>query len=81
MNGRRLLAAVIVGSALVAGTFGTTQAAQPDLAAPNCFGQLVSTMARMHGGIGQATAHHNAMHNTNLSVGEYLEHVRAMCNS
>jgi hypothetical protein len=35
-------------------------------------------MAREHGGMAKATAHHNEMHGTNYTVAEHLAHMRSM---
>ena len=70
-----LSAALFVGSGAAVATAGSNN----DMPA-NCFGQHVSMMARMHGGMASATAHHNEMHHTDLSVGEHQTHIRnEMC--
>ncbi len=79
MNRWNLLAAAIISAALITGTVRTAQAA--NLAEAGCVGHHVSSMVRAHGGMAKATAHHNVMHDTNLSVGEHLALIRAMCDS
>jgi hypothetical protein len=80
MTTRSALVGVALSAALLIGG-GTTIAAPGDGSPMNCVGQHVSMMARDHGGMAAATAHHNAMHGTNLSVGEHQTHVRTeMCD-
>ena len=80
MNGRRLLAATVVALSFVVGTLGAANAQAIDAAQPNCVGQHVSEIARTYGGMAAATAAHNEMHGTDLSVGEHLAHIRAECD-
>jgi hypothetical protein len=68
---------VALAAALVTGGGGLVAAKPKDGTPANCFGQHVSAMAREHGGMAKATAHHNAMHGTNFSVGEHQAHMRA----
>lgn len=50
---------------------------------PNAFGQHVSDMARMHGGMAAATAYHNANNGDapDLTVGEHMRMMRDMCGA
>jgi hypothetical protein len=80
MIARRLLIGAALMAALLIG--GSSAAASgPDSGpAANCVGQHVSEMAREHGGMAAATAHHNDIHGADLSVGEHQAHIRdEMC--
>jgi hypothetical protein len=80
MDTRKLLVGAVLAAALVTGVGGAVTASPSDDAPASCVGQHVSMMARMHGGTAAATAHHNRMHGTNMSVGEHQAHVRdEMC--
>lgn len=76
---RTLLIAVALGVGLAAGSTGATIVSAQSLTPANCVGQHVSMMAREHGGMADATAHHNGMHGTDLTVREHQAHIRAMC--
>jgi hypothetical protein len=81
MTTRTLLAGAALTAALLVGGGSTAVAATDGPTASNCVGQHVSAMAREHGGMAAATAHHNDMHGTDLSVGEHQAHVRdEMCD-
>jgi hypothetical protein len=76
MTYRTRIAGLALAAALLIGG-GSTVVAGPENGAPNnCFGQHVSDMARMHGGMAAATAHHNQMHGTDLTVGEHMAMMR-----
>lgn len=80
MSRRSFLAGAGLAVALVAGAAGVGPLAAP--AAPranNCVGQHTREMAREHGGMRAATEHHNAMHGTDLTVGEHAAHIREEC--
>lgn len=81
MNRRALVTGAALSAMLLIGGGGATTADgnHPCDAGPNGFGQHTSQMARHHGGIAAATAHHNAMHGTDLSVGEHQRMMRAGC--
>jgi hypothetical protein len=80
MTIRRLLAGAALTVALLVGGVGTAAAAGSDGVPANCVGQHVSAMAQEFGGMPAATAHHNEMHGTALSVGEHQAHIRdEMC--
>jgi hypothetical protein len=80
MKRRNSLTVAVVAVVALAGSLGARGAPEIDPAAPNCVGQHVSMMARMHGGIAAATEHHNQMHGTDWTVQEHMAHVREMCN-
>jgi hypothetical protein len=79
MDARKCLATVafagllVIGGLEAAAAHGTHQPAEDA-----CFGQHVSMMAREHGGMANATAHHNAMHDPDYTVGEHQAHMREM---
>jgi hypothetical protein len=77
MDRRRFVTGVALSLALLIG--GTTTAAGPACDSPSSFGQHTSELARMHGGTAAATAHHNAMHGTDLTVGAHQQVMHAMC--
>lgn len=76
MTTRRLLAGAALTVGLLVGGIGSVAATGSDTVPANCVGQHVSAMAQEFGGMAAATAHHNAMHGTNLSVGEHQAHIR-----
>jgi hypothetical protein len=78
MDARKLFATVALTGMLVVGGAGAATAAGPNQPDESCFGQHVSMMAREHGGMAKATAHHNEMHGTNYTVAEHLAHMRSM---
>jgi hypothetical protein len=75
MTIRRLLAGAALTVALLVGGVGTAAAGSDGVPA-NCVGQHVSAMAQEFGGMAAATAHHNEMPGTDLSVGEHQAHIR-----
>lgn len=76
MTYRMRIAGVALAAAMLVGG-GSAAVAGPENGAPNnCFGQHVSEMAQMHGGIAAATAHHNDKHGTDLTVGEHMAMMR-----
>lgn len=75
MNLRTLTIGVALGLALISWGTPLTSAGSP----ANCTGQHVSMLARAHGGMAPATAHHAAIHETELTVGEHEAHIREMC--
>lgn len=75
----RILAAFALAAAIGAGGAAAASAQELDMGAPNCLGQHVSDMARQFGGIAAATAHHNAQHGSDLTVGEHMALMREMC--
>ena len=77
----RLLVTAAIVVSIAAATLGAASAQVVDPTPPNCVGQHVSEMARMYGGMAAATAAHNEMHGTDLSVGEHLALIRAECAS
>jgi hypothetical protein len=80
MNMRKLLVGTALSAALLTGVGGVFAASPTDDTPANCFGQHVSMMARMHGGMAAATKHHNEMHGTTFTVGEHQAHMRdEMC--
>lgn len=73
---RTILASMLLAAMLLTG--GGTVATAAGSA--NCVGQHVSAMAQTYGGMQAATNAHNAMHGTDLSVGEHQAHIRSeMC--
>ena len=77
MTTRRLLAGAALAATLLVGGVGAALAGGDGDTPANCVGQHVGAMAREHGGMAAATAHHNDMHGTDLGVGEHLAHIRA----
>ena len=79
MLSRKPLAIGALAAGLLLGGLGSAAVAEagntPDAAG---FGQHVSMMAREHGGMANATAHHNEMYNTDLTVGEHQAMMREM---
>lgn len=76
MTYRMRIAGLALATAMLLGS-GSMAVAGPENGAPNnCFGQHVSQMAREHGGIAAATAHHNDLHDEDLTVGEHLAMMR-----
>lgn len=77
---RRLLVGAVLAGALMLGGGSAVVAAGPDGTPANCVGQHVSAMAQEFGGMAAATAAHNDMHGTDLSVSEHQDHIRTeMC--
>ena len=79
MEARKCLASFAFAGMLIIGGTAASSAKgthQPDENA--CFGQHVSMMAREHGGMANATAHHNAMHGTTYTVAEHQAYMREM---
>ena len=77
MRKRFLMAAAVV--ALIATTPTLTMANEIDPSQPNCVGRHTSEMAREHGGLKNATQHHNEIHGDDLSVGEHQALIRDGC--
>ena len=69
----RLATAVLATGLLVA---GASSAAAANEHPNNCFGQHVSEMAQKHGGMAAATARHNEMHRSDLTVREHMAMMR-----
>lgn len=79
MDARKCLTTIAFAGMLVIGGLETASAKGGNQPSENaCFGQHVSMMAREHGGMANATAHHNAMHGTTYTVGEHQAHMREM---
>ena len=76
MTIRMRLAAAVLATGLMMTGAGSAGAGPENGAPNNCFGQHVSEMAQKHGGMAAATAQHNAMHGTDLSVGEHMAMMR-----
>lgn len=72
MSYRGKLASLALAATLLVGGAGSV-AAGPENGVPNnCFGQHVSDMARMHGGIAAATSEHHP----DMTVGEHMAMMR-----
>lgn len=80
MDRRMLMAGAALAVALLVGN-GSALAAggASGCATPNGFGQHTSEMARDHGGIAAATAHHNEMHKSDLTVGQHQQMMHSRC--
>jgi len=82
MDRRTMVAGAALALASLVGGGGVLAAdGASGCATPNGFGQHTSEMARMHGGMAAATADHNAMHGTDLSVGEHQQMMLGMCGA
>lgn len=79
MNRRVFHRGAVLTVALLVGVLGPMPLTATHAAAANCVGQHTSEMAREHGGMRAATKHHNAMHGTDLGVGEHAAHIREEC--
>lgn len=77
-----LFAVLLLGAIAVIPATGGTQAMEMTCGSgPNAFGQHVSEMARMQGGMAAATAYHNANNDDepDLTIGEHTRMMHDMC--
>jgi hypothetical protein len=78
MDRRKAIAGAALAVTLLLGGSGVA-AAGMEHDCTGGFGQHTSQMAREHGGIAAATAHHNTHHDPDLTVGEHQKLMREHC--